>query len=134
MIADALLGMREHSTLVGVFAFTLGALMYYTVFYRARLVPRWLSGWGIAATLLMMIACLLSLFSNSPVTGYTFLFLPILVQEMVLAGWLLVNGFRPSPLTSTAFSESSTTPGTNAATRRSAAVPTSSGSSPTATH
>jgi len=131
--ADVLLGMREHSTLVGVFAFTLGALMYYTLFYRARLVPRWLSGWGIAATLLMMTACLLSLFGNSPVTGYTFLFLPILVQEMVLAGWLLVKGISPSPLTSRASTESSTIPRTSASTGRSAAAPTSSGSSLTAT-
>jgi hypothetical protein len=78
--------------------------MYYTLFYRARLVPRWLSGWGIAATLLMMTACLLSLFSNNPVTGYTFFFLPLLVQEMVLAGWLLVKGFSPSHLASKASS------------------------------
>lgn len=94
-MAESLLSVREHSTLVAAFALTLGALMYYTLFYRARLVPRWLSGWGIAATLLMMTACLLSLFSTSPVTGYTFLFLPLLVQEMVLAGWLLVKGFTP---------------------------------------
>jgi len=47
----------------------------------------------------MMTACLLALFSNSPVTGYTFLFLPIAVQEMVLAGWLLVKGLSASPLT-----------------------------------
>jgi hypothetical protein len=104
-IADVLVSMREHSTLVAVFAFTVGALMYYTLFYRARLVPRWLSGWGLAAVLLMMTACLLSLFSDSPVTGYTFLFLPIAVQEMVLAGWLLVKGFSPSPPTSTASSQ-----------------------------
>ena len=130
IIADSLLSMREHSTLVAAFALTLGALMYYTLFYQARLVPRWLSGWGIAATLLMMTACLLSLFSNSSVTGYTFLFLPLLVQEMVLAGWLLVKGVSPSPLTSRASTESSTTPGTNAS--RSAAAPTSSGSFPTA--
>ncbi len=84
------------------FAFTVGALMYYTLFYRARLVPRWLSGWGIAAVVLMMTACLLALFSNTPVTGYTFLFLPIAVQEMVLAGWLLVKGFSSSTTTSTA--------------------------------
>ena len=91
-IADSLLQMREHSTLVGVFAFILGALMYYILFYRARLVPRWLSVWGVAALALMMTACLLSLFSDNPVTGYTLLFLPIAVQEMVLAGWLLVRG------------------------------------------
>jgi hypothetical protein len=94
--------MREHSTLVGVFAFTLGALMYYTLLYRARLVPRWLSVWGLAALVLMMTACLLALFSDNPVTGYTFLFLPIAVQEIVLAIWLLVRGFSLTHLTAQA--------------------------------
>ena len=72
--------------------------MYYSLFWRSRLVPRWLSGWGIAATCLIMTACLLALTSNSPVTGYTLLILPIAVQELVLAVWLLIKGFRPSPL------------------------------------
>jgi len=98
-MADAFLSMGEHSTLAAVFAFTVGALMYYTLFYRSRLVPQWLSGWGIVAALLMMTACLLALFSNSPVTGYTLFILPIAVQEMVFAVWLLVKGFTPSPLT-----------------------------------
>lgn len=92
-LADSLLGMRDHATLLGVFAFSTGALMYYIVLYRARLVPRWLSGWGTVATLLMMTACFLALFSNSPVTEYVPFILPILVQEMVLAVWLLVKGF-----------------------------------------
>jgi hypothetical protein len=106
-IADSLLSIRDHSNLVAVFAFSMGALMYYTLFYRSRLVPRWLSGWGLAAVLLMMIACLLALFSNSPVTGYTLLILPIAVQEIVLAVWLLVKGFSPTVRTSKASSESS---------------------------
>ena len=94
-LADSLLSMREHSTLVAVFAFNFGALMYYSLFYRSRLVPRWLSGWGIAAALLFTTACLLALFSNRPVTGYTLLILPIAVQEMALAIWLLVKGLQP---------------------------------------
>jgi hypothetical protein len=97
VLAGSLLSVRDHSTLAGVFAFSTGALLYYNLFYRARLVPRWLSGWGTAGALLMMAACLSALFSDRPVTGYTFLILPIAAQELVLAGWLLVKGFRPTP-------------------------------------
>ncbi len=104
-LPDTILSLRDHSTLAGVFAFTVGALMYYSLFYRSRLVPRWLSGWGVAGVLLMMIACLSALFTHSPVTGYTLLILPIAVQEIVLAVWLLVKGFDPSPQTSSTPSE-----------------------------
>ena len=97
-VGDALLSTREHATLAGVIAFSLGAAMYYVLFYQSRLVPRWLSGWGIAATIGMMTACLLALFTDNPITGYTLLVLPIAVQEMVLAVWLLVTGVNPSAL------------------------------------
>ena len=93
-IGDSLLGVREEALLAGVFAFALGALMYYYVFYRSRLVPQWLSGWGIAGVLLMLVACLSALFSRNPVTSYIILVLPIAVQEMVMAVWLIARGFR----------------------------------------
>lgn len=95
-IGDSLRSVREHATLMGVFAFSLGAVMYYYLFFQSRLIPRWLSGWGIAATVLMLAACLLALFSDSDVTGYALLILPIAVQEMVLAVWLIVKGFNSS--------------------------------------
>jgi Domain of unknown function (DUF4386) len=107
-MADSLLSVRDHSSLVAVFAFSVGALMYYVVFYRSRLVPRWLSGFGIVAVLLIMTACLLALFSNSDVTGYKLLVAPIFVQEMVIAVWLLVKGFSPSHLPPGTVSENST--------------------------
>lgn len=95
-IGDALLGVRQESVLAGVFAFALGALMYYCVFYRSRLIPRWLSGWGIAGVILMLVACLSALFTRNPVTSYTIYILPIAVQEMVLAVWLIAKGFSSS--------------------------------------
>ncbi len=95
-IGDSLESVREHATLAGVFGFSLGAFMYYYLFFQSRLIPRWLSGWGIAASILMFAACLLALFSNSDVTGYALLILPIAVQEMVLAVWLIAKGFGAS--------------------------------------
>jgi Domain of unknown function (DUF4386) len=98
VLADSLVSQRDHATLAGVFAFITGALLYYLPLYRARLVPRWLSGWGVVAVLLLLTACVLALFSDSTVTGYWPLALPIAVQEIVLAIWLLVRGFTGSAL------------------------------------
>jgi len=92
-VGGFLLSLRGHATLLAVFAFSLGTFMYYYLFFQSRLIPRWLSGWGIVATILMMTACVLSLFSGNPITGYTLLVIPIALQEMVLAVWLIVKGF-----------------------------------------
>jgi hypothetical protein len=97
-VGDLLLSLRQHATVAGVFAFSVGALLYYVLFFQSRLIPRWLSGWGIAAIILMLAACVLALFSDSPVTGYVLLALPIALQEMVLAVWLIVKGFSPSAI------------------------------------
>ncbi len=81
-------------------AFSLGGLLYYVVFYRSRLIPRWLSVWGIAGVLLLMIAAVLLIFGViSPMSpGQIALAAPIGLQEMVLAVWLIVKGFDQSVL------------------------------------
>jgi hypothetical protein len=94
VVGNFLLKLREHATLLGVVSFCVGSLMYYYIFLRTRLIPLWLSVWGVLAAILMLIASALSLFSDNPITGYTILVLPIAVQEMALAVWLLARGFR----------------------------------------
>jgi Domain of unknown function (DUF4386) len=95
-IGNLLVSVRDNVAFVAVFAFCLGAFMYYYLFFQSRLIPRWLSGFGIVAIILMMTACLLSLFSGNRITSYIPLAAPILLQEMVLAVWLIVKGFNPA--------------------------------------
>jgi len=83
----------------GPLAFCLGALLYYYIFYQTRLVPRWLSGWGLVGIALLLVATVLVMFSviGAFSTFQVILALPIAVQEMALAVWLIVKGFNPSP-------------------------------------
>jgi hypothetical protein len=99
-IGNLLVSVRDHAALVAVFAFCVGAFMYYYLFFQSRLIPRWLSGFGIVAIILMMAACVLALFSGNLITSYIPLAFPIFLQEMVLAVWLIVKGFNPSAVTS----------------------------------
>ena len=92
-IGDSLLDLHRQLSLMGVFAFCVGAFLYYVVFYRSELVPRWLSGWGLIAIVLAFVACVLALFTQNEITTYTIMMLPIAAQEMVLAVWLIVKGF-----------------------------------------
>jgi hypothetical protein len=95
VIGDLLVSVHGHAALVAVFAFCLGAFMYYYLFFQSRHIPRWLSGFGIVAIILMMAACVLALFSGNLITSYIPLAFPIFLQEMVLAVWLIVKGFNP---------------------------------------
>ena len=84
------------------FGFCLGALMYYYVFYRSSLIPRWLSGWGIVAILMHLTGALITMFTQiDPFsTSTSLLSIPIGLNELTLAGWLIVKGFNPSNIAS----------------------------------
>jgi hypothetical protein len=75
---------------------SLGALMFYYLLYQSKLIPRWLSVWGFIGAILFPVAWL-SLFG--PTISGPFL-LPLVVNEVVLAVWLIVKGFSPSAIAS----------------------------------
>lgn len=71
--------------------FAIGAFMFYWVLYRARLVPRWLSIWGLVGAVLYLAAPL----ARMAGLDLDILMGPLAVQEMVLAVWLIAKGFNP---------------------------------------
>ena len=97
-----LLAARDWAGVLGSFAFILGALMYYYVFYQSKLIPRWLSVWGLIGVPFWIAEILLSMFGfvDPFSTTVILLDLPIAVNEMVLAVWLIVKGFNPSAIAS----------------------------------
>jgi hypothetical protein len=87
-----LLDLNGQITPIQEIVFSLGALMFYVLFYQSRLIPRWLSGWGVIGALVYLIAGFLTM-SGLEVE---YLLAPLAVQEMVLALWLIVKGFATS--------------------------------------
>ncbi len=92
---------KEWTEMWGALVFSIGALMIYATFYQSRLVPRWLSGWGVSGGVLYFVANLISMFSPQHLApditaGIGQLMIPLALQEMVFAVWLIVKGFDPA--------------------------------------
>ena len=78
--------------------FCLGGVMFYLLLYRSRIVPRWIALWGLVAIPFYVAAHLLAMYAVIGVnsSGQVLMFMPMAVQEMVLALWLIARGFRPA--------------------------------------
>jgi len=102
-LGTLLLALRDWSYLIGTLIFLgIGSLTLNYLLYQSKLVPRYLSVWGLIGATLILLYGLLGLFglSNDLMSPSTFLALPIAVQEMVFAVWLIVKGFNPSAIAS----------------------------------
>lgn len=74
--------------------FSVGALLLNAAFYRSRLVPRWLSLWGLVGAAAYLAAGLLVMYGLKPLsTPQVALEAPLGLQEIALALWLIIKGF-----------------------------------------
>jgi hypothetical protein len=64
-----------------------------SLYLLSRLVPRWLSTWGLVGAALYIVPPLGSMFGLS----LGVLMAPLALQEMVMAVWLIAKGFDPVP-------------------------------------
>jgi hypothetical protein len=83
--------------------FSIGTLMFFILFYQTRLIPRWLSGWGLIGAVLYCIAKIVSMFIPLHLApdigvGIGLLLVPTAIQEMVFGVWMIVKGFNPSAI------------------------------------
>jgi hypothetical protein len=96
-LGDLLLAVRYYAyNVLWPITLSLGGLMFYYLLYQSQLIPRWLSVWGLIGAPLFP-AAPLSLF-GSTISGL--FLLPLVVNEMVLAVWLIAKGFDSSAIAS----------------------------------
>ena len=90
--------------LIYLIVFALGSLILYSVLYKSKLIPRFISAFGfIAATSLLTGSVLanIDMFTEISGLGLELIFAaPIAVAEIMLAIWLIVKGFNPSAIDS----------------------------------
>jgi hypothetical protein len=71
--------------------FCLGAILFYYLFYKSRVVPRVLSLWGLIAVSLVLIGTLFAICGHEvPLIVY----LPYVPFEFVIGVWILVKGIN----------------------------------------
>jgi hypothetical protein len=76
--------------------FCLGAALFYSLIYQSRLLPRFISVWGIIAVILIFAVNMFGLFQTAGIklTIQMSLALPIILNEIFLGIWLIVKGFN----------------------------------------
>ncbi|MEM6893334.1 MAG: DUF4386 domain-containing protein [Bacteroidota bacterium] len=79
---------------LAILLFSLAMLPLYFVFYRTKLIPRFLSVWGMVAMSIVFVACQLALFNIK--VDFIF-FLQNGIHLLVLIGWLIAKGFHIRP-------------------------------------
>lgn len=82
---------------VGTIIFLIGAICLYLSFYRTRLIPRWLSVWGLIGVVPYMAYALLNFFHVDPGIGF-YLQMVLAPQELVMGVWLIAKGFSQPAL------------------------------------
>ncbi|RTE09505.1 DUF4386 domain-containing protein [Paenibacillus whitsoniae] len=90
---------HDYTFLLGPnFFLGINTMMYSYIFYKSKLVPRFIPLLGLTGSVLILLAALLEMFGviDQVSTWGAILALPIFANEMTLAVWLIVKGFNGS--------------------------------------
>jgi Domain of unknown function (DUF4386) len=79
-----------------ILVLSMGGLLFNSLLYQTHLVPRWLSGWGLAGTAVTIVASFLFMFRAIDLLTSVYMNFPLALQEMVFAVWLIAKGINPA--------------------------------------
>lgn len=85
------LGIYQHAGDIDMLFFCPGAILWYSLLLRSRVVPRALALWGLLAALLVLVGTLILVWDRS-LSSSIALYIPYVPFELVVGVWLLVKG------------------------------------------
>jgi hypothetical protein len=95
-LGELLLATRYWTYEMLYLVFCVSALMLYYMLYQTKLVPRFISVWGLIAAVLVLINTIFEIFGVDLGTAFSMVTgLPMLLNELFLGVWLIVKGFSP---------------------------------------
>ncbi|MCB0278860.1 MAG: DUF4386 domain-containing protein [Calditrichaeota bacterium] len=92
LLAKTIRKQRDWAQNITILMFSAGAIVIYILFYMTKLIPRFISIWGLIGVILSASEILFGIF------GYQlpfFVYLPMGTNELFLGFWLMIKGFNP---------------------------------------
>ena len=77
---------------ISLWLYFFGTSSFYYLLFQSRLVPRFISIWGLIAVLLLFVEINASIFGTS--AGGLMIMMPLGLNELFLGVWLIVKGFN----------------------------------------
>jgi hypothetical protein len=96
-MGNVLYQLPDLSGMVGTIVFVIGTTCLCISFYRTRLIPRWLTVWGLIGVVPYLASALLHFFHMDNGIGF-YLQMITAPQELVMGLWLIIKGFNPSAI------------------------------------
>ncbi len=87
-------GVYNYGITIHMWFYCIGGLLWYSLFYTSKYIPRVISLWGLLAVSVGFIGIVFQLL------GYDvsiFVFLPILPFEVTIGVWLMLRGIKEQP-------------------------------------
>jgi len=72
-------------------AFCIGAILFYYLLYKSKVVPGWMSLWGLITVFPMLIGTMMQIFGYTLPFGF---YIPYAPFELVIGIWILVKGIK----------------------------------------
>ena len=89
---------NDSGGLIYLIVFVIGMVLVYSTLYKSKLIPRWLSVWGLIAAAAMLGSTLIATFEILPIEAALILMMLTPLQEVTMSIWFIFRGFNPEAI------------------------------------